>query len=262
MSNEMMKREMQEAVQAGERALQSLYAARDKLGSARNWGIFDMLGGGFISDFVKHSKMNDAAALMEQAKSDIQRFQRELRDVQVSLDLRMEIGSFLSFADFFLDGLVADYMVQSKIADAREQVDDAINRIEKILADVKNRMPEEAERGIMHWYHKPDSINTKVHSAVFMVDSRGGELWGIAECRVAGELSDTEMDTLKEFITGQASDGWCEGFEQREISVDDGGELYVHFWNSDEWSIQTEQELFAPKLREQNGMKMGGMTLG
>ena len=115
---------------------------------------------------------------------------------------------------------------------------------------VKNRMPEEAERGLMHWYHKPDSVNTKVHSAVFTVDNRGGELWGVAECRVAGELSDTEMDTLKEFITGQASDGWCEGFEQREISVDDGGELYVHFWNSDEWSIQTEQELFSPKLAE------------
>ena len=115
---------------------------------------------------------------------------------------------------------------------------------------VKTRMPEEAERGIMHWYYKPDSINTKVHSAVFTVDSRGGELWGVAECRVAGELSDTEMDTLKEFITGQASDGWGEGFEQREISVDDGGELYVHLWNSDEWSIQTEQELFAPKLAD------------
>ena len=45
-------------------------------------------------------------------------------------------------------------------------------------------------------------------------------------------------------------DGWCEGFEQREIAVDDGGELYVHFWNSDEWSIQTEQELFSPKLAD------------
>ena len=115
---------------------------------------------------------------------------------------------------------------------------------------VKNRMPEETERGLMHWYDEADSVDRKVRSVVFTVEVRDRQLWGVAECRVAGELSDTEMDTLKEFITGQASDGWCEGFEQREISVDDGGELYVHFWNSDEWSIQTEQELFSPKLAE------------
>lgn len=122
MSNEMMKREMQEAVQAGERALQSLYAARDKLGSARNWGIFDMLGGGFISDFVKHSKMNDAAALMEQAKSDIQRFQRELRDVQVSLDLRMEIGASFPLRISFWTAGGRLYGAEQN-CDAREQVD-------------------------------------------------------------------------------------------------------------------------------------------
>ena len=55
-----MKRETQEAIDAGERALASLKAAQDELSSAKNWGIFDMLGGGFVSTLVKHNKMDNA----------------------------------------------------------------------------------------------------------------------------------------------------------------------------------------------------------
>lgn len=48
---------------------------------------------------------------------------------------------------------------------------------------------------------------------------------------------------IKDYIEGQASDGWGEEFEQREIQVE-GGELYVHLWQSEGWSIQTEAERF------------------
>lgn len=81
--------------------------------------------------------MDDASAYMEAAKHDLEIFQRELQDVSVPLDLKMEIGGFLTFADFFFDGFVADYLVQSKISDTRRQLADAVRRVENILRDLR-----------------------------------------------------------------------------------------------------------------------------
>lgn len=136
MENRMIT-EVQEAIYAGERALNSLRAAQAELNSARNWGIADLFGGGFLIDMFKHSKMRNASACMEEAKKDLQLFQRELRDVSVYAELKMNIGDFLVFADFFFDGLVADYLVQSRIAEAREEVAQAIWQVEHILADLR-----------------------------------------------------------------------------------------------------------------------------
>lgn len=129
--------EIREAIAAGERALSSLYVAQDKLKSARGWGLFDLFGGGLLSDMMKHSRLNEASRCMEDAKYQLKVFQKELSDVNGNFNLRLDIGGFLSFADFFFDGLVADYLVQSKIADARRQVDNAIEKVSGILNELK-----------------------------------------------------------------------------------------------------------------------------
>lgn len=126
------ERERNEAIEAGHSALQSLYQAKEELDKARGWGIWDILGGGLISGLIKHSKMKRAADYIEDAKFQLRRFDRELRDVNMS-GINLETDGFLGFADILFDGFLSDVMMQSRISDAREQVEDAIQRVQRIM---------------------------------------------------------------------------------------------------------------------------------
>ena len=131
------QKEVQEAVRAGKEALGLLEQAKECLNSAGNWGIVDMLGGGLISTFVKQSKMGDANRLVEKARSALKQFQKELKDVQSLEEINIETGDFLAFADYFFDGMIADWFMQSRIKDAKRQVEDAIQKVKGILEQLR-----------------------------------------------------------------------------------------------------------------------------
>ncbi|MDD3402918.1 MAG: hypothetical protein PHQ72_06135 [Hespellia sp.] len=138
MTREEIRKEIREAKDAGNRSLMSLRNAQQLLSSAGNWGLLDMFGGGLISGMMKHSKLSSANQQMEAARYQVQSFQKELQDINVPGDFGVNISDFLMFADFFFDGIIADWMVQSKIGEAKQQVNEAIEKIENILNDLNS----------------------------------------------------------------------------------------------------------------------------
>ena len=82
---------------------------------------------------------------------------------------------------------------------------------------------------LMQYYHEDDSLRSKVIRAVPCVDEVNGELVGSLCVDTNAELTAEEQAKLCDYISGQYSDGWGEGFEQREVDVGDGS-LCVHFW--------------------------------
>lgn len=128
--------EVKEALAAAEHALRCLEEAQTALQSARNWGIFDIMGGGLVSTLVKRGRMHQAAEKIDLAKASIQTLKRELRDVP-SMNSDLLRGGFLGFADMFMDGVVADWLTQRRINDARSQVQEAVNRVRRIRDELR-----------------------------------------------------------------------------------------------------------------------------
>ena len=76
----------------------------------------------------------------------------------------------------------------------------------------------EEPRGLMHYFDRSPAVAAKGNVGI----SRRSKLWtaelyGVLECKISEPLTENDIEVLKEYWTGQMSDGWGEGFEQRPI---------------------------------------------
>ena len=148
MAYEKEKKEIMEAMAAGDDAIYYLEGAMEKLNSAGNWGIADILGGGMIISAVKRSRMREAQREMEKAKQAMMRFSREVADIDRTMNTDLDLDGFMGFADFFFDSFFIDMMVQSKINDAKRQIQAALEQVEEVcdILDAMLRRYEKAEQ--------------------------------------------------------------------------------------------------------------------
>ncbi|NLY44859.1 MAG: hypothetical protein GX053_02550 [Tissierella sp.] len=131
-------KEVDEAIYSGERAVSALNEMREHLKSARDWGVWDVLGGGIFVDMAKHSAIDKANEVSHKVQSLLKSFQKELSDVNEFTDIKVNISGFASFADFFFDGFFVDWFVQSKINNSLDSVNGAISKINPILKNLRS----------------------------------------------------------------------------------------------------------------------------
>ena len=132
------KRELEEAYEAGGRAMDVADGIADSLDSASGWATWDLLGGGLLADIAKHSHMNDAQRGVEQLQMALRNFRTELADVKIDDDLDFQMDGFTSFGDWFLDGLIFDWMAMDHISKSSVQIQNTQNQIRMALSKLQS----------------------------------------------------------------------------------------------------------------------------
>lgn len=137
-AQKIQKVEIREAIAAGSRALRSADYILSSLDTAQDWGTWDLLGGGLISTLAKHSSLDEAQDEVQQLQTELRRFKTELADVTIHTDMQVNVDGFLRFADYFFDGLFADWAVLDKISQSQSSVQTTKNQIESVLSMLRS----------------------------------------------------------------------------------------------------------------------------
>ena len=126
-------KEINEARRAGNEVLRLLDEVERNLKSARNWGFYDIIGGGFLSSSIKHDKVGRAEKLMQDVKRALFNLQRELKDVNLSIPDTVVVSDLEKFLDIAFDNIVSDWFTQSRINQSLREVERIRAQVQKIL---------------------------------------------------------------------------------------------------------------------------------
>lgn len=155
---EAQKREIKEAISAGYSAKATADHILSELKDAEGWNTWDILGGdGIITHMAKHSHLDEAQELVTDLQTRLRRFKTELADIKITAGIQVNVDGFLRFADFFFDGLFADWAVGDRISQSISSVTETRNQIVRTL-DKLSTMESDADQRIKAEQKKLDNL--------------------------------------------------------------------------------------------------------
>ena len=87
--------------------------------------------------------MDEAEKLIANAQAALRNFSRELEDVGETIDLSFNNADLLTAADYFMDGLFADFLMQGRIKDAIANVEDTIGQVTAIRSALVQQLEQD-----------------------------------------------------------------------------------------------------------------------
>lgn len=115
--------------------------------------------------------------------------------------------------------------------------------------DVQRAIDKYDDGDMAECYHGMQSVADKLVSVYWGVEAVGYELYGCMTATFKSPLTDEEDVEFKDWLCGQNSDGFGEGFEQQEIKVDDGY-LTVSFWSPSELYFIENETKFRKRIKK------------
>ncbi len=211
------------------------------------------------SDLDLKSLLRDSVTAMLQEREDIQIAESHSIDVDFQPDITVEAKPTQELTLYCPLHIVreydeSEYEFDEEVLDEPEVIPsryaiDCAKEINDFIQDYSEQ--EEEHRGLMVYFDRNPAVSEKVFSAIPSVKEINGELMGVFECQITEALTDNELRDLREYLSGQASDGWGESVEQRPIKTADYGEIYVSFWNDgSDWSLQTAEEMGLEQIED------------
>lgn len=140
------EKEISEAKHAGDRVLSAVQDIQKSLNSASGWGVADMVSDSFLADLAKYGSMDDAKRKMSELQRLMNLYARELRDLNIHLNVNMDVGDGMRFADYFFDNIFTDMMTYNKIDNMKREIQDVRRQVEhynRILHQKEASLQEE-----------------------------------------------------------------------------------------------------------------------